>query len=235
MKIVLLGANGRTGREVMRLALQAGDAVTAVVRSADSLTDVRHERLQIVVGDVCDPGFLKTVFAGHDAVVSTVGPRTPTKSACTIYSRSAAAIVEAMQATGLKRVVITSTALLFSPRKVVDHVLQVIAKNNRNAAGLMEARIREAGLDFTFARTGFLTEGDGPCYRTADGAMPGGRGSISRRALAEFLVTELKQSDHVAEVVGLCGDKCRAPRYGARRLQTPPAAPGQESSPPWGP
>ena len=207
MKIVLLGANGRTGRLVMRQALATGYTVTGLVRSADSLSDVQHDRLQVRVGDVCDPAFLKDVLPGHDAVVSTVGPRTPMKSACAIYSDSAAAIAEAMQATGLKRVLITSTALLFPPSGIFDHVVRVIARNNQKAAALMEDLIRNAGLDYTFARTGFLTTGDDPNFTKAEGTAPDGGGPISRLALANFLVTELKQSDHVGEVVGLCENK----------------------------
>ncbi len=207
MRIVLLGANGRTGREVTRLALAAGDTVPGLVRSAESLADMHHDRLRVRVGDVCDPEFLKAVLPGHDAVISTVGPRTPTKSACRIYSESAAAIAEAMKATGLKRVIVTSTALLFQPAGTGDRVLRWIAGNNLRAADLMEARIRDAGLDWTFARTGFLTDDKERAYRRAAGAMPEGGGSISRSALAEFLVSELKRSDHVGEVVGLCGCK----------------------------
>lgn len=206
MKIVQLGVNGRTGREVMRLALEAGDTVSGLVRWADLLGDLQHDRLQVHVGDVYDPEFLKTVFSGHDAVISTVGPRTSTKSACTIYPDSSAAIVEAMQATGLKRVLVTSTALLFPPSKIVDQVVRLIARNNLKAAGLMEERMCSAGLDWAFARTGFLTDGDERSYKKAAGAMPDGGGSISRLALAEFLATELKQSNHVGDVVGVRGE-----------------------------
>lgn len=205
MKIVQLGANGRTGREVMQLALEAGDSVTGLVRSADSLGDMKHDRLQVHVGNVCDPGFLKTALPGHDAVISTLGPRTPTKSACAIYSASAAAIVEAMRATGLRRVLVTSTALLFPPTKILDHVVRLIARNNFKAAGLMEECIRGADLDWTFTRTGFLNDDNKRGYRKAVGVMPDAGGSVSRSALAEFLFTELKQSEHVGDVVGLCG------------------------------
>ncbi len=205
MKIVLLGANGRTGRQVMRLLLAAGDTVTALVRSADSLGDTQHEQLQVHVGDVCDPAFLTSVFEGHDAVVSTLGPRSPSRSACMIYTDSAAAIVEATRATGLKRVLVTSTALLFPPTRILDHVIRFVARNNFKAAGLMEERIRTSDLDWTFARTGFLTDSEASRYEAAAGAMPEGTGSISRSALARFLVAELKQPEHVGEIVGLCG------------------------------
>lgn len=211
MKIALLGANGRTGRLVMRRALAAGDKLTGLVRSADSLSDIQHGHLQVRVGDVCDPEFLKTVLPGHDAVISTVGPRAPTKSACTIYPCSAAAIAEAMQATGLKRVVITSTALLFPPSGLFDHLVRVIARNNQEAAAQMEDRISDAGLEWTFARTGFLTDSEEEKFKKAEGAMPEGGGSISRSALARFLFTELKKSEHIGDVVGLCGVRATKP------------------------
>ena len=191
----------------MRRALAAGYTVTGLVRSPDSPGNMQHDRLQVRVGDVCDPEFLKTAFPGHDAIISTVGPRAPTKSACAIYPDSAAAIAEAMQATGLKRVLITSTALLFPPSGLFDHILRVIARNNQKAAAQMEDLISEAGLDWRFARTGFLTNGEDEKFEKAEGAMPGAGGSISRLALANFLFTELERADHVGEVVGLCGVK----------------------------
>lgn len=207
MKIVLLGANGRTGREVMRLALAAGHNVTGLVRSADSLSDMQHENLQVGVGNVCDPEFLKEVFPGHDAVLSTLGPRLPTNSACKIYSESAVSITEAMQAAGLKRVIVTSTALLFPPIKVMDNVIRFIARNNFKAAGLMEETIRNVDLDWTFARVGFLNDKNQRAFLKKSGKMPRESNAISRFAVAQFMVDDLQQSNHIKEVVGLCGPK----------------------------
>jgi len=187
----------------MQLALAAGDSVTALVRSADSLSDMSHERLTIEVGNVRDPAFLTSILPGHDAVVSTVGPRSPTKSACTIYTDAANAIVEAMEATGLRRVLVTSTALLFPPTKLMDRFIRVIAKNNFRAAGEMEARIRGADLDWTFARSGFLNDDEATTYLKAEGSMPEAFGSISRSALATFLFDALKTNEHIGKVVGL--------------------------------
>lgn len=207
MKIVQLGANGRTGRKVLQLALNAGFEVTALVRSSDSLGELKHERLKIRVGNVCDPEFLNSVFPGHDAVVSTVGPRMPTKKACRIYTDSANAITHAMEASGIKRVIITSTALLFPMVKLSDRMIRLIARNNFRAAGVMEQRICEKNLDWTFVRVGFLNDGTEKSYRKAVAQMPENSGSISRSALAEFIVDELKQSQHIGEVVGLTGGK----------------------------
>ena len=203
MKIVVLGANGRTGRLVIQQALAAGHTVTGLVRSADSLGGFQHDRLSLEIGDVTDPDFLKSVFPGHDAVVSTVGPRSTTKTACSIYPKAAAAMVEAMLATGLRRILITSTALLFPPSGLFDRVIQRIAKNNKEAAASMEALVGDAGLDYTFVRPGFLTDRNEPEFSsTADAAPKDGR-SVSRLALANFIVTELDRSAHIGQAVGI--------------------------------
>ena len=79
MKIVLLGANGRTGRQVLGRALSAGETVTALVRGEDRLADLSHERLEVRVGSACDPRVLEPLLPGHDVVISTLGPRRPTR------------------------------------------------------------------------------------------------------------------------------------------------------------
>lgn len=204
MKIILLGANGRTGREVLSHALDAGATVSALVRAEDSLTDVSHSQLNVHVGNVCDSNFLKQVLPGHDVVISTLGPRMPTKAACTIYSESATAIVEAMKECGVNRLLVTSTALLFPSDILLDRILGFIAKHNAINAGLMEKTICGSNLDWTIARLGFLNDKSSTDFRLAVGTLPDGGGSISRVAVANFLLTEAKQSSYANKVVGLC-------------------------------
>lgn len=204
MQIILLGANGRTGREVLSRALDSGDSVTALVRAEDRLADVTHSRLDVRVGNVCDSSALKEILPGHDLLISTLGPRMPTKVACTIYSESAIAIVDAMQECGVTRLLVTSTALLFPSDKLLDRVLRLVARHNVRNAGLMEETIRSSNLEWTIARMGFLSDKFSMDFRLAEGAFPGG-GSISRAAVAHFLLTEAKESKYPRKVVGLCG------------------------------
>lgn len=202
--MLLLGANGRTGRIVLNRALDAGDTVTALVRDEDRLADVTHSRLNVHVGNVCDSSDLKEILPGHDLVISTLGPRTPTKAACSIYSESAIAIVEAMQECGVKRLLVTSTALLFPSDKLFDRFLRFVARHNARNAGLMEEAICASNLEWTIARVGFLNDKNLMDFRLAEGAFPNG-GSISRAAVADFLLTEAKESKYLHKVVGLCG------------------------------
>jgi len=205
MKIALLGANGRTGREVFSRALTAGHTVTALVRTEDRLADITHSRLEVHVGNTCDPRVLKQILHGHDVVISTLGPRTPTKAACTIYSESATSIVEAMRDCAVKRLLVTSTALLFPSEKLRDRILGSIARHNAHNADLMEKAIRASDLEWTIARLGFLNGKSSLDFRLAEGALPDGAKSLSRAAVARFLLAEAEQPNNLNTVVGLCG------------------------------
>jgi len=205
MKLIVLGANGRTGLHVVRRALDEGANVTAVVRSDAKRPEIRHDRLDVVTGDPCDPAFLTVVFRGQDAVISTLGGRRPTKSATSVYPRSADAIVKAARETGLKKVVVTSTALLFPSRRWADRVLAALVRSVVQSAARMEQTLRAADLDVIVARCGFLTDADATPYRAERDALPGKGSSISRRGLARFLVasTDATWSGH--QVYGVSG------------------------------
>lgn len=203
MKLVLLGANGRTGRAVLRFALARGMDVTAVVRSADKRPEIRHERLSVMVGDPCDALFLKTVLRGQDAIISTLGGRRPTKAATSVYFRSADAIVEAAWDTGLKRVLVTSTALLFPRRRLTDGLLRLLVPNVTRSAARMEEILETSCLDWTSARCGFLNDGDEARYRAERGALPDRGTSVSRGALACFLVDAIEDPDAHRAVFGV--------------------------------
>ncbi len=205
MRIMLLGANGRTGREVIKRALQADDTVTALVRDKASLSDVSDERLTVYSGDVCDPATLAPLLGGHDVVISALGPRSPGKESCTIYSKSAGSIVSAMEQSDIKRLLVTSTGLLFPSHKLMDRVLRFIARNNIREAGLMENQICASNLNWTFARVGFLNAKVTTDYRVAEGKFPDGGGSISRAALANFLHAEATAPKNECKIVGLSG------------------------------
>ena len=204
VNIVLLGANGGTGREVVVQALRAGDTVTALVRAERKLADLSHERLDVHVGSPCDPRVLEALLPGHDVVISTLGPRRPTKASAVIYSESARSIVGAMQGSDVNRLLAMSTSLLFPSDRLLDHILRRIASHAMKEARLMEERISSSSLDWTIARTGFLTNDTGTGYRHAEGASPEGGGSISRAAVACFLLTAARESTHLRQVVGLC-------------------------------
>lgn len=201
MNIVLLGANGRTGNEILKRAIAAGDHVTALVRNSDTLKEFAGPQLEIYQGDVCDRDTIASILSDQDVVMSTLGPRGISDAACSIYSRAAEAIVPAMEQSNVKRLVVTSTALLFPPQYLVGRLLRLIARNNHRHAGLMEQKISSSELNWTFARVGFLNSKSTTQYHCEVDAFSGG--SISRAAVANYMYNEAKNRNHDCKIVGL--------------------------------
>ena len=73
MKLIVLGANGRTGKLVVKAALDRWMHVTAMVRSTNKAPSFDRHRLTTVIGDPCDPDVLAVCrlvgqdLLGHNA------------------------------------------------------------------------------------------------------------------------------------------------------------------------
>src|SRR6266404_6674135 len=113
MKLVVLGATGGTGLEIVRQAIERGHSVTALVRSPDRLKAFRS-RITVEQGDLLNRAELEKVIRGHDAVLSGFGPRVPiAKADAHLRQQFAGALTSAMRRAGVRRVVIESVAFLF--------------------------------------------------------------------------------------------------------------------------
>jgi putative NADH-flavin reductase len=189
----------------MRRALDTGHAVTALVRSADRLDDVTHERLTVAVGDATDPAVLTHLVPGHDVVVSTLGPRWPTRAAAAIYPESAAALVAAMQGSGVRRLVVTSSALLFPDGTLLSRLLSSLVRAIVDGATAMEDTLRASDLDWTIVRTGFLDDSDDLAFRLGVESLPEAPKAVSREAVATVLLSQLTTLGHRRQTLGLCG------------------------------
>jgi uncharacterized protein len=71
--VTVFGGTGKTGRHLVRLALDAGHRVTVLARTPAKL-DLEHERLHVLQGDIGDPAAVATAVQGADAVLSVLGP-----------------------------------------------------------------------------------------------------------------------------------------------------------------
>jgi putative NADH-flavin reductase len=76
MKLLVFGATGGTGKQLVQQALQQGHAVTAFARDPGKIK-VTHDNLRVVRGDILQPGSVETAVAGQDAVLSALGTRLP--------------------------------------------------------------------------------------------------------------------------------------------------------------
>ncbi len=108
MNIVVFGANGPTGQILTKQALAKGYVVTAVTRHPETFP-LRHEHLQVMRGDVFDLASVEQAVAGQDAVLSTLGVPF-SRQPITVYSQGMAHIVQAMNHSGVRRLVCVSSS-----------------------------------------------------------------------------------------------------------------------------
>jgi putative NADH-flavin reductase len=155
MKLAILGSNGRTGKELVRLATQAGHQVTAITRHPDAVMPSANTKA--VKASIFSDAELANVFQGHDAVLSTLGSDR-TKP----IERSSQAIVAAMQADGVKRLVVelafgAAESARLSPlfRKLNDLALGSVLDDQRAGVKI----ITHAALDWTVLFATVLTNG----------------------------------------------------------------------------
>ncbi len=210
LKLFVLGATGGTGRALLQQARGRGHLVTAFVRSPEKLWPLANG-VTMVQGDPRDPDALLAAIPGHDAVVSAIGAAGLGWS--TIVGDCARSTVAAMEATGVRRLLVVGVAALFEN----DGFLPAIARRTflRNVArdhAEMERIVSQSGLDWTIARPPRMTNGARTqAWGAADGRMPpGARLSISRADVADFLLEELERPAHVLQIVGLASLRATA-------------------------
>jgi putative NADH-flavin reductase len=199
MKLFVIGATGRTGQEIVQQALTHGHQVTAFVRSPEGM-GLKNERLAILKGNVMDENQLREAMPNHDAVVSTLGPRKVFEQTTMLHD-SALATIRAMKKAGVNRLVVLSAAAHFPG--ALNRIASFVMRNHMHDSLAMEAVVRESGLDWTIARPPRLTQNDSLTYRTREGAPPRMGFTITRKAVAAFMLNAIEQRKHVHKIVGI--------------------------------
>ena len=208
-KLLVLGASGGTGREVVAQALRQGREVTAFVRDSGRLP-VTGERLRVVTGDVtADHPALADAVRGQDAVISALGRGNSLKSGGLI-GRSAPLVVGAMQRAGVRRLVFTSAYGVGDtwrdvpavPRLVMRLFMRDLASDKQ--AG--EVAITASDLDWTLVYPVTLTNGPATGrIRAGERLAMSGFPRISRADVAAFLLAQLDDRSYVRKHVLISG------------------------------
>ena len=203
MRLFILGANGKTGTQLVDLALARNHQVTAFVRSPEKITR-RHPNLQVLHGDPRNVHEMARVLPGHDAVLSALGVRPPQAFRLhTLVQECAASTVGAMTRAGVKRLVLVSAAVLFPGKGLFFDFFRFILTQVRRDLGNAEEIVRATSLEWTIVRPPRLINTADDIYRSERDVLPASGYSISFRAVAVFMLDAVEQRMYVREVAGV--------------------------------
>jgi putative NADH-flavin reductase len=204
MKVIVFGASGGTGIEIVKQALEAGHEVTAFVRNPAKVA-IQHPHLKLVTGDVLDAAAVGKSVEGQEAVISALGPtRPPVPGMMEIAAQN---IVAAMKKAGIRRLISTTGAGVRDPQdqpKLIDHLMKglltLLAGEVLRDSAANVVVIRASDLDWTIVRYPRLL--DAPrtgTYRV--GYVGKGSGSqLSRADGADFVLKELTENKYIHQM-----------------------------------
>ena len=206
MKILVIGATGPTGKEIVKQAVEQGHAVTALVRDATKANFAPP--VVVKVGNVLDRGSLTRAVEGQDAVVCSLGSGVtgPFKE-MTMLSEGTRDVIAAMQEENVRRIVcITGIGAgeskghgpwyynwLFQPL-----VLRGVYEDKTRQEDL----VRKSGLVWTLVRPGIMTNGAAKgqlAVRALTDLTGKYAGTISRADVAGFCLSELADGRYVGQ------------------------------------
>lgn len=204
MKVLVVGAAGKTGQAVVDRALEHGHEVTAFVHRAEGY-DVQH--VQVRAGDATDVAAVGAAVSGQDAVIDTVGGKTPYKHT-TLEAGVAAAILAAMQRHDVRRLIVTSSVGVGESSANMPFYVRILQATFLRGAQAdktaMEAAVRDSDLDWVITRPAVLT--DKPATGDVRVLPLGSRAradSLTRTDLAAFLVAQLASDTYLRQAVTL--------------------------------
>ncbi|HET7540646.1 MAG TPA: NAD(P)H-binding protein [Polyangiaceae bacterium] len=203
MKLLILGATGHIGRELVDLALARGHIITAYVRNPSKIQR-REPQLIVTQGDALEADRLTQALRNQDAVVSALGlPARQALRPSSFMAESMASVVAAMKRAEILRLAAVSAAVLFPMPGPFYAFFRWLLKHHARDLSAMESVIQATDLDWTIARPPRLVTGPEAAPRAVVAGLPDRARSISYRSVAAFLLDCVEHERHVRRVVGL--------------------------------
>ena len=208
MKIVVFGANGKTGLQIVKQALEKGHEVIGFIRTPGSLM-IDHTNLKITVGNLNEKLKLRDAISGADACISALGGQSITKRSDD-FTNGIDSVINTMEKEGVSRLIYLSSigageSRLIMPQPgrfiIADLLLRVpLADHSDN-----EKRIANSKLRWTIVRPGGLTESTllTDVNFGTEKIMLKGSPKISRTNVAAFILKQLEDDTFINKSVWL--------------------------------
>jgi putative NADH-flavin reductase len=206
MKVLIVGATGATGLELMEQALEAGHGVTAFARRPAAV-QLKHPSLTVHQGNILDYSSVEAAVGGQDAVLSALGVRRLGKN--TMLSDGTRNVIQAMEKLGVKRLIVESSLGVGDSRGQLGRFydwfwLPLLMRNIFADKETQELLVRSSRLDWVIVRPAILTNGP-RTGRYKAGSIPftSFQRKISRADTAEFMLKQLTDDTYLRQTPGL--------------------------------
>jgi uncharacterized protein len=216
MKLIIFGATGMVGKQLVQQALFGKNHVKAFGRNVYTTDYLETENLELVQGALFDEGEVYNAIKGCDAVISAIGGSMDgTDKTRTLGMKN---IIKQMQKAGVKRIIaIGGLGVLNSEAPVGQDAANenslLVDKEDYppeyKAVGFEHKKafelLKESGLDWTFVcPPNIINEGPTGSYVTKAGYPPEeNKYKINAGDLAMFMLNELEKNEYVKQRVGI--------------------------------
>jgi len=205
-RILIFGATGGTGQELVKQALDQGNLVTAFVRTPKKM-EISHHNLTVIQGNVLNYKDVLNAIDDHEVIFCNLGMPASDKS--TLRADGTTNIVNAMKEKGVKRL-ICQTSLGYADSKEVLPwhmkyiIVPFILKNAFRDHEIQETVIENTALDWTIVRPGNMTNGKlTKKYKHGFEPQDNIKLKISRADVAHFMLNQMDEDIYLSEKVGL--------------------------------
>jgi putative NADH-flavin reductase len=213
MKILLLGATGRTGKHIIEEALKRGHSIAAIARNPEKLKDFK---IDIIQGTPYDYEPMEKAIIGCEAVINTLNvsrksdnPWASLAAPKDMISKSASNAIKAMDKSGIKRFVALSTIGAGRSWKTSPGILKfIVSISNLRFAfqdhGKQEEILENSATEYTICRAPMLSAkiNDTGAVATPEGKRPASS-VLSRNSAAEFFLQIIENNEHIRETISL--------------------------------
>ena len=202
MKVLVFGANGKTGRMVVERATAAGHQVTAFVRDSEQS---EASTVKCFQGDATSRADVDAAMRGQEAVVDTIGGKTPYKDT-DLEASVAAVVIASMQTNSVRRLIATSMLGVGDSRENAPFYARLLVSTFLRGAdkdkSAMEAEVTASGLDWTILRPAILTddEASGNIQVFPEGTDEKAH-KITRGDVADFMVQQLSANNYLHQSI----------------------------------
>ena len=202
MKLVLFGANGKSGLEIVKQSLAKGDLVTAFVRDPSKL-EMQHDNLKVITGDIFDLPSVSQAIQGQDAVVCALGSSELKKT--TIRAEGTKNIIQGMKENKVKRLVIISAMGVGDSWDTLSgfnkFFFATLLKSAREDHEAQEAAVKESGLDWTIIRPSGLVDTPRTGVYDFGENIPAKTSKIARTDVADLILKELELNTNIGKAL----------------------------------